>query len=565
MKSLLKYFKGYLWETFLGPVFKLLEAIFELCVPLIIAHLVDQVIPKKETSAVVMTVGVLFLFASFGVVVAITAQYFSAKAAIGYTQQLTQALYQKIIRLSESQRQTLGESSLITRVTNDTYQVQTGLNIFFRLFLRSPFIVFGAAYMAWQLNAQLASYLLAMILVLYLILAVLMGLTAPGYVKIRQATDRVVQVTQEGMAGYRVIRSFNQVEGYLSTYNQVNQNLLGHQLKTGFLAALTNPLTYLVVNVTTVLVLWQGDWALGQGLLAKGALVALVNYLTLILGELIKTTIVLGNLNKAWISAQRIQAVLAMPEEASDQKTNSQVTRDTSNSTLQAQSLSYTYPGSPMPTIKQVSLQLQEGQWLGLTGVTGAGKTSLIKLLLGILPADRGRLVGPDAEDLAWVPQQAQLFKGTIRSNLLLAQDQASDQDLWQALALAQADDFVAEKGGLDAQVTAFGRNFSGGQRQRLTVARALLKAKKGLILDDATSALDYATESRLLSGLKAARPDLMVIMISQRLNALRFADQILVLEDGQTTGYGPAQDLVQSNPYYRTLVQTQSQGGDRQ
>ena len=563
MKSLWSFFKGYRGVALLGPLLKLAEALLELAVPLVVAQIIDRILTGD--GAIWGSIALLLGLALAGVLMAITAQYFSAKAAIGYTRQLTPALYQKISRLSESQRQTIGESSLITRVTNDTYQVQTGLNIFFRLFLRSPFIVFGAAYMAWQLNAQLASYLLVMILVLYLILAVLMGLTAPGYVKIRQAIDRVVQVTQEGMAGYRVIRSFNQVEGYLSTYNQVNQSLLGHQLKTGFLAALTNPLTYLVVNVTTVLVLWQGDWALGQGLLAKGALVALVNYLTLILGELIKTTIVLGNLNKAWISAQRIQAVLAMPEEASDQKTNSQVTRDTSNSTWQAQSLSYTYPGSPMPTIKQVSLQLQEGQWLGLTGVTGAGKTSLIKLLLGILPADRGRLVGPDAEDLAWVPQQAQLFKGTIRSNLLLAQDQASDQDLWQALALAQADDFVAEKGGLDAQVTAFGRNFSGGQRQRLTVARALLKAKKGLILDDATSALDYATESRLLSGLKAARPDLMVIMISQRLNALRFADDILVLEDGQATGYGPAQDLAQSNPYYRTLVQTQSQGGDRQ
>ena len=562
MKSLWSFFKGYRGVALLGPLLKLAEALLELAVPLVVAQIIDRILTGD--GAIWGSIALLLGLALAGVLMAITAQYFSAKAAIGYTQQLTQALYQKIIRLSESQRQTLGESSLITRVTNDTYQVQTGLNIFFRLFLRSPFIVFGAAYMAWQLNAQLASYLLAMILVLYLILAVLMGLTAPGYVKIRQATDRVVQVTQEGMAGYRVIRSFNQVDGYLSTYNQVNQSLLGNQLKTGFLAALTNPLTYLVVNVTTVLVLWQGDWALGQGLLAKGALVALVNYLTLILGELIKTTIVLGNLNKAWISAQRIQAVLAMPEEASDQKINSQVTRDTSNSTWQAQSLSYTYPGSPMPTIKQVSLQLQEGQWLGLTGVTGAGKTSLIKLLLGILPADQGRLVGPEAEDLAWVPQQAQLFKGTIRSNLLLAQGRASDQDLWQALALAQADDFVAEKGGLDVQVTAFGRNFSGGQRQRLTVARALLKAKKGLILDDATSALDYATESRLLSGLKAARPDLMVIMISQRLNALRFADQILVLEDGQATGYGPAQDLAQSNPYYRTLVQTQSQGGDR-
>ena len=563
MKSLWSFFKGYRGVALLGPLLKLAEALLELAVPLVVAQIIDRILTGD--GAIWGSIVLLLGLALAGVLMAITAQYFSAKAAIGYTRQLTQALYQKISRLSESQRQILGESSLITRVTNDTYQVQTGLNIFFRLFLRSPFIVFGAAYMAWQLNAQLASYLLVMILVLYLILAVLMGLTAPGYVKIRQATDRVVQVTQEGMAGYRVIRSFNQVDGYLSTYDQVNQSLLGHQLKTGFLAALTNPLTYLVVNVTTVLVLWQGDWALGQGLLAKGALVALVNYLTLILGELIKTTIVLGNLNKAWISAQRIQAVLAMPEEDPGQKTSSQVTRDTSNSTWQAQSLSYTYPGSPMPTIKQVSLQLQEGQWLGLTGVTGAGKTSLIKLLLGILPADRGRLVGPDAEDLAWVPQQAQLFKGTIRSNLLLAQDQASDQDLWQALALAQADDFVAEKGGLDAQVTAFGRNFSGGQRQRLTVARALLKAKKGLILDDATSALDYATESRLLSGLKAARPDLMVIMISQRLNALRFADQILVLEDGQTTGYGPAQDLVQSNPYYRTLVQTQSQGGDCQ
>lgn len=563
MKSLLSFFKGYRGVALLGPLLKLAEALLELAVPLVVAQIIDRILTGD--GAIWGSIALLLGLALAGVLMAITAQYFSAKAAIGYTRQLTQALYQKISRLSESQRQTIGESSLITRVTNDTYQVQTGLNIFFRLFLRSPFIVFGAAYMAWQLNAQLASYLLVMILALYLILAVLMGLTAPGYVKIRQATDRVVQVTQEGMAGYRVIRSFNQVDGYLSTYNQVNQSLLGHQLKTGFLAALTNPLTYLVVNVTTVLVLWQGDWALDQGLLAKGALVALVNYLTLILGELIKTTIVLGNLNKAWISAQRIQAVLAMPEEDPGQKTSSQVTRDTSASTWQAQYLSYTYPGSPMPTIKQVSLQLQEGQWLGLTGVTGAGKTSLIKLLLGILLVDQGSLAGPDAEDLAWVPQQAQLFKGTIRSNLLLAQDRASDQDLWQALALAQAEDFVAEKGGLDAQVTAFGRNFSGGQRQRLTLARALLKAKKGLILDDATSALDYATESRLLSGLKAARPGLMVIMVSQRLNALRFADQILVLEDGQTTGYGPAQDLAQSNPYYRTLVQTQSQRGDRQ
>lgn len=563
MKSLLSFFKGYRGVALLGPLLKLAEALLELAVPLVVAQIIDRILTGD--GAIWGSIALLLGLALAGVFMAITAQYFSAKAAIGYTRQLTQALYQKISRLSESQRQSLGESSLITRVTNDTYQVQTGLNIFFRLFLRSPFIVFGAAYMAWQLNAQLASYLLVMILALYLILAVLMGLTAPGYVKIRQATDRVVQVTQEGMAGYRVIRSFNQVEGYLTTYDQVNQSLLGHQLKTGLLAALTNPLTYLVVNVTTVLVLWQGDWALGQGLLAKGALVALVNYLTLILGELIKTTIVLGNLNKAWISAQRIQAVLAMPEEDLDQKTSSQVTGESSDSIWRAQSLTYTYPGSPMPTIKQVSLQLQEGQWLGLTGVTGAGKTSLIKLLLGILPADQGSLAGPEAEDLAWVPQQAQLFKGTIRSNLLLAQDRASDQDLWQALALAQADDFVAEKGGLDAQVTAFGRNFSGGQRQRLTVARALLKAKKGLILDDATSALDYATESRLLSGLKAARPDLMVIMVSQRLNALRFADQILVLEDGQATGYGPAQELAQSNPYYRTLVQTQSQGGDRQ
>ena len=563
MKSLWSFFKGYRGVALLGPLLKLAEALLELAVPLVVAQIIDRILTGD--GAIWGSIALLLGLALAGVFMAITAQYFSAKAAIGYTRQLTQALYQKISRLSESQRQTIGESSLITRVTNDSYQVQTGLNIFFRLFLRSPFIVFGAAYMAWQLNVQLASYLLVMILALYLILAVLMGLTAPGYVKIRQATDRVVQVTQEGMAGYRVIRSFNQVDGYLTTYNQVNQNLLSHQLKTGFLAALTNPLTCLVVNVTTVLVLWQGDWALGQGLLAKGALVALVNYLTLILGELIKTTIVLGNLNKAWISAQRIQAVLAIPEEDPGQKTSSQVTRDTSVSTWQAQSMSYTYPSSPMPTIKQVSLQLQEGQWLGLTGVTGAGKTSLIKLLLGILPADQGSLVGPDAENLAWVPQQAQLFKGTIRSNLLLAQDRASDQDLWQALALAQAEDFVAEKGGLDAQVTAFGRNFSGGQRQRLTLARALLKAKKGLILDDATSALDYATESRLLSGLKAARPDLMVIMVSQRLNALRFADQILVLEDGQTTGYGPAQDLAQSNPYYRTLVQTRSQRGDRQ
>ena len=569
MKSLLKYFKGYLWETFLGPVFKLLEAIFELCVPLIIAHLVDQVIPKKETSAVVMTVGVLFLFASFGVVVAITAQYFSSKAAVGFTREMTKDLYDKILSLPKDKRDRIGTSSLVTRLTSDTYQIQVGINLFLRLFLRAPIIVFGSIIMAFTISPKLTLWFLGMVAILMLIIVIMSRIVNPLFATIRKITDRMVTLTRQQFQGMRVIRAFGQQASELEDFREVNQDYKVWQIRAGIWSSLVSPLTFLVVNTTLVCVIWQGQLNISSGLLTQGMLVALINYLLQILTELIKLAMLVTSLNVSYISAKRVQEIFDLKEEDLLEALIEETARE--QEAISAEEVSFTYPTASSPALEGISFDMDHGQMLGIIGGTGSGKSTLVQLLSHLYAVSQGKLAlyhqghSPRTlkewrEWIAVVPQKAELFRGTIRSNLLLGMEEnVSDDDLWWVLETAQAADFVREKEGqLDEPVEAFGRNFSGGQRQRLTIARALLKKAPFLILDDSTSALDYLTEARLLKSIKEELSDTSLILVSQRTNSLKSADQILVLNKGHQVGLGNHDFLLSTNEIYQEIHESQ-------
>ena len=569
MKSLLKYFKGYLRETILGPVFKLLEAIFELCVPLIIAHLVDQVIPKKETSGVVMMVGALVIFASFGVVVAITAQYFSSKAAVGFTREMTKDLYDKILSLPKDKRDRIGTSSLVTRLTSDTYQIQVGINQFLRLFLRAPIIVFGSIIMAFTISPKLTLWFLGMVAILTLIIVIMSRIVNPLFAKIRKITDRMVTVTRQQFQGMRVIRAFGQQASELEDFREVNQDYKVWQIRAGILSSLVSPLTFLVVNTTLVCVIWQGQLNISAGLLTQGMLVALVNYLLQILTELIKLAMLVTSLNVSYISAKRVQEIFDLKEEDLLEALPVETARV--QEAISAQKVSFTYPTASNPALENISFDLDHGQMLGIIGGTGSGKSTLVQLLSHLYAVSQGKLAlfhqghSPKTlkewrEWVALVPQKAELFRGTIRSNLLLGMEEnLSDDDLWWALETAQAADFVREKEGqLDEPVEAFGRNFSGGQRQRLTIARALLKKAPFLILDDSTSALDYLTEARLLKSIKEELSDTSLILVSQRTNSLKSADQILVLNKGHQVGLGNHDFLLSTNEIYQEIHYSQ-------
>ena len=569
MKSLLKYFKGYLKETILGPVFKLLEAIFELCVPLIMAHLVDQVIPQKETSGVVMTVGVLFLFASFGVVVAITAQYFSSKAAVGFTREMTKDLYDKILSLPKDKRDRIGTSSLVTRLTSDTYQIQVGINLFLRLFLRAPIIVFGSIIMAFMISPKLTLWFLGMVAILTLIIVIMSRIVNPLFAKIRKITDRMVTVTRQQFQGMRVIRAFEQQVSELDEFKEVNQDYKIWQIRSGIWSSLVSPLTFLVVNTTLVCVIWQGQLTISAGLLTQGMLVALVNYLLQILTELIKLAMLVTSLNVSYISAKRVQEIFDLKEEDLLEALTEETA--TEQETISAEKVSFTYPMASSPALEGISFDLDQGQMLGIIGGTGSGKSTLVQLLSHLYAVSQGKLAlyhqghSPRTlkewrEWIAVVPQKAELFRGTIRSNLLLGMDESlTDHDLWWALETAQAADFVREKEGkLDEPVEAFGRNFSGGQRQRLTIARALLKKAPFLVLDDSTSALDYLTEARLLKSIKEELRNTSLILVSQRTNSLKSADQILVLNKGHQVGLGNHDFLLSTNEIYQEIHKSQ-------
>lgn len=571
MKYLSRYFKGCLKETVLGPLFKLFEASFELLVPIIIARIVDTIIPSNNEVNLVLMIGLLFLFAVVGVIVAITAQYFSSKAAVGYTRQLTKDLFEKIMGLSKEDRDKLTTSSLVTRLTSDTYQIQTGINQFLRLFLRAPIIVFGAIIMAFNISSKMTIDFLVMVAILFVIVFTMSHLLNPIYASIRRATDKIVNMTRQQLEGVRVIRAFGQVDKEEREFAAANQNYTDLQLKAGRLSSLVTPLTYLVVNSTLILVIWQGNIQIGKGLLSQGMLIALVNYLLQILTELLKMTMLVTSLNQSFISAKRITEVFE--KESEDLAT--ELEEMTSDFAVSVNDMSFTYPTAAEPSLSHIDFQLNPGDFLGVIGGTGSGKSTLVELLTHLYTPQEGRLaifqnqkspktLGEWRSWVSVVPQKAELFQGTIRSNLTLGmRGDVSDETLWKALDIAQASDFVSEKEGqLDATVEAFGRNFSGGQRQRLTIARAIVQKAPLLILDDSTSALDYLTESKLLTAIHEQLSDTTLILISQRTNSLKAADKILLLDKGHQLGFASHDELLASNELYRDIHYSQHQKG---
>ena len=566
MKDLLKYFRNYKKETILGPFFKLLEASFELLVPLLIAQLVDQLIPRQDQGGMLGVVGLLFVFATFGVLVAITAQYYSSKAAVGFTKELTNDLYEKILSLSKEQRDRLTSSSLVTRLTSDTYQIQTGINLFLRLFLRAPIVVFGSIFMAFTISPQLTLWFIGMVALLTLIIVLMSRLVNPLYTRIRKITDRMVTITRQQLQGMRVIRAFGQAAHEEAEFNEINQDYTKWQLLVSKWSSLISPLTFLVVNGTLICILWQGQASIQMGTLSQGMLVALVNYLLQILTELLKLAMLVTSLNQSYIAAGRIVQVFNEKSKDLDQELD-ELSSSNPQLALQIKDLIFTYPLAAKPSLEGIHLSLNKGQTLGIIGGTGSGKSTLIQLLGYLYGPSQGNLtifkdgqspktLGQWRDWVAVVPQKAELFKGSIRSNLTLGlNEEPNEEQLWWALEVAQAADFVREKeGGLDALVEAFGRNFSGGQRQRLTIARAVLRQAPFLVLDDSTSALDYLTEARLLQALKEELMETSLILISQRTNSLRRADQILVLDKGKQVGLGRHEDLVATNPLYQEI-----------
>ena len=569
MKQLLSYFKPYLKESFLAPLFKLLEAVFELLVPMVIAGIVDQSIPQKDQAHLWMQMGLLFVFAVIGVLVALVAQFYSAKASVGFAKELTNDLYRHILSLPKDSRDRLTTSSLVTRLTSDTYQIQTGINQFLRLFLRAPIIVFGAIFMAYRLSPELTFWFLVMVAILTLVIVVLSRLANPLYSILRKKTDQLVQETRQQLQGMRVIRAFGQEKREIEHFQALNQVYTAIQMKTGYWSSLLTPLTYLIVNGTLLVIIWNGYISIQGGWLSQGALIALINYLLQILVELIKLAMLINSLNQSYISAKRIEEVFA--EEPEDILAEIAQKETSSNQSLRVEHLSFTYPDAAQPSLRNLSFAMQQGQILGIIGGTGSGKSSLVQVLLGLYPADKGSISlyrdGRSPRDLsewrswmAYVPQKVELFKGTIRSNLTLGMDEAvSDHELWQALEIAQAKDFVSEKEGqLDAEVQAGGRNFSGGQKQRLSIARAVLRQAPFLILDDATSALDTITESNLLKAIQENLPNTSLVLISQRTSTLKIADQILLLEKGQQLALGNHEELMKSSQVYREINASQ-------
>ena len=569
MKQLLSYFKPYLKESFLAPLFKLLEAVFELLVPMVIAGIVDQSIPQKDQGHLWMQMGFLFVFAVIGVLVALVAQFYSAKAAVGFAKELTNDLYRHILSLPKDTRDRLTTSSLVTRLTSDTYQIQTGINQFLRLFLRAPIIVFGAIFMAYRLSPELTFWFLVMVAILSFVIVVLSRLVNPLYSSLRKKTDQLVQETRQQIQGMRVIRAFGQEKREIENFQVLNQVYTAIQMKTGYWSSLLTPLTYLIVNGTLLVIIWNGYISIQGGWLSQGALIALINYLLQILVELIKLAMLINSLNQSYISAKRVEEVFA--EEPEDILAEIAQREGLLNQSLRVKDLTFTYPDAAQPSLKDISFDMQQGEILGIIGGTGSGKSTLVQLLLGLYQPDSGRIAlyqaGHSPRDLAqwrswiaYVPQKVELFKGTIRSNLTLGMEEpVSDQELWQALEIAQAKDFVSEKDGqLDAEVQAGGRNFSGGQKQRLSIARAVLRQALFLILDDATSALDTITESNLLKAIQENLPDTSLILISQRTSTLKIADQILLLEKGQQLALGNHEELMKTSQVYREINASQ-------
>lgn len=569
MKQILKYLKEYKKECICAPLFKLLEASFELIVPLVMAAIIDNGITASDKPYIWKMGGVLVLLAAVGLVSSVTAQYFAAKAAVGFSTKLRHILFEKIESLSFSKMDTVGTSTLITRMTSDINQVQSGVNLVLRLFLRSPFIVFGAMAMAFTVNVRAAMVFVVTIPLLSIVVFSVMVASLPLYKKVQSSLDTVLSHTRENLEGTRVIRAFNKQNDEIDSFNRDNELLTNMQQVVGRISALTNPLTFIIINIATIAVIVSGGKQVYAGILTQGEVVALVNYMSQILVELIKLANLIVQVTKAVACGNRIADVLSIPSKLPEKNPKLIGAKDGAPE-VEFDHVCMTYEGATDETLTDISFTVQKGQTIGIIGGTGSGKSSLVNLIPRFYDATKGtiRIQGNDINDydavqlrdkIGVVMQKAVLFAGTIADNLRWGKNDATEEEMWKALDIAQATEVVKGKeGGLDYMIEQGGKNLSGGQKQRLTIARAVVKDPDILILDDSASALDFATDASLRAALKGMHGDKTIFIVSQRTSSIQFADNIIVLDDGQMVGFGPHEELLETCETYKEIYDSQ-------
>ncbi len=570
MKKLLIYLKAYRKEACLAPIFKMLEAVFELFVPLVIKGIIDYGIAAEDRAYCLRMGLLLLLLAVIGLAMATTAQWFSAKAAAGFAAKIKQVLMEHIQKLSYTELDTIGTSTLITRMTSDVNQVQTGTNLVLRLFMRSPFIVFGSMIMAFTIDFKAAMIFVITIPLLSVVVFGIMLSSIPLYKKVQSQLDRVLGITRENLTGVRVIRAFNKEEEEISHFKAENEQFTRLQTFVGKISALMNPLTFVIVNSAILVLVWTGAWRVEGGILTQGAVVALVNYMSQILVELIKLADLIINITKAVACGNRIQKVLEVEPSMENGSKECVEEKNTQENAVDFNHVSLTYAGAGAPSLTDIDLHVKTGQTIGIIGGTGSGKTSVVNLIPRFYDATQGNVLvlgkpvkEQDMESLrsqiAIVPQKAVLFAGTIRENMKWGKEDATDEEIMEALTIAQAAEVVQKKeGGLDAFVEQGGKNLSGGQRQRLTIARALVRKPRILILDDSASALDFATDAALRKAIREMKNAPTVFIVSQRTSSIRFADQILVLDDGKSVGVGTHDELLTACSVYKEIYDSQ-------
>ena len=568
MKRLGVYLKPYTLESILGPLFKLLEALLELLVPLVVADIIDTGIGAGDTVFIVKRCALLIGLGLLGLVSSVTAQYFAAKAAIGFTASVRHALFGKVQSLSYAELDKLGTSTLMTRMTSDMNQMQTGLNLALRLLLRSPFVVFGAMIIAFTIDVKSAWVFAVIIPLLFAVVFGIMFSCIPLYKKVQGRLDGVLGAAKENLSGVRVIRAFGKERQETESFEEKSRELLSSQLFVGKISALLNPVTYVMINFAIIAVLRVGGGQVYKGILTQGQVLALYNYMSQILVELIKMANLILSMTKATASAKRVAAILALESSLDVPQENPEEQEDVP--AVEFDGVTFTYPTGGAPALSDISFTLEHGKTLGIIGGTGSGKSTLIGLIPRFYDVQEGsvKVDGCDVRQypletlrrkIGLVPQKALLFKGTIRENLLWGDEGATDDEIRDALRAAQAQEVVDGKPeGLDYEVETGGRNFSGGQRQRLTIARALVRKPEVLILDDSASALDFATDAALRHALRELSWKPAVVIISQRTASIRFADEILVLDDGKLAGRGTHEELLQTCDVYREIYESQ-------
>ena len=572
MKKLLMYLKDYKLEAVMAPLFKMLEASFELIVPLVMALIIDKGIANSDKPFIFKMCGILIVLALIGLTCSITAQYFSAKAAVGVSTKLRHSLFSHVETLSFAEMDTIGNSTLITRMTSDVNQVQSGVNMLLRLFLRSPFIVFGAMIMAFTVDVKAALVFVVTIPLLSIVVFGVMALTMPLYKKVQGGLDVVLGHTRENLAGARVIRAFNKEADESNAFEESNNFLTNMQVVVGRLSALTNPLTYIIINSSIIAVIWIGGEQVFDGIITQGEVVALVSYMSQILVELVKLANLIINLTKSFACANRIEEIL----DTKSSLETAQAAFDDTNAAWSGDErvvfdhVGMTYAGATEESLTDINLHVKAGQTIGIIGGTGSGKSSLVNLIPRFYDVSSGALYvdGKDVraydltrlrDKIGIVMQKAVLFSGSIRENLLWGNPDATEEQLWKALEAAQAVDVVKGKSaGLDEKIEEGGKNLSGGQKQRLTIARAIVKDPDILILDDSASALDFATDARLRAALKNLQGQKTIFIVSQRTSSIQFADQIVVLDDGKAVGIGTHDELLNTCEVYREIYESQ-------